>query len=80
MKAKITNLGQCSIDSLKIRIEIPLLKSYDKELERMIVSYNIKNVEAGNLDEIESLIKNKRNKYHLDGFSLYASIVENPTV
>jgi|TARA_R110000803_G_C11945229_1_gene317034 hypothetical protein len=80
MKSKINNLGQCSIDSLKIRIETTHLKSYNKELNKTIVSYDLKNIESGNLEEIEDLFKQKRNKYQLDGFSLYASIVENVTV
>ena len=77
MKTKIPNLGQCSIDSFRLRLEIPLLTSYNKELNKTLVTYDIKNVNAGNLDEIEDLHKQKRNRYQLDGFSLYASISEN---
>ena len=73
MKTKIPNLGQCSIDSLKLRLEIPLLTSYNKRLDKNLTTIDDDGV-------IEDEFKRKSKRYFLDGFSLYASISKNVPV
>ena len=75
MKTKIPNLGECSIDSFKLRIELPSLISYDKTLNENLIT-----LDAETCSTIEREFKRQSKKYFLDGFSIYASISEKVRV
>lgn len=66
---KVQNLGITSIDSLKLRIPISLLNSYDKALND---EHGKINVTTG---EISSNFKKEAKQYHCNGYSFYASII-----
>jgi hypothetical protein len=70
---KIPNLGVCSIDSFKLRIELSSLKAYDKSLLDTLTTTNPDG-------EIEQEFKRRSKQYHLDTYSFYASITENVRV
>ena len=72
MSTNIPNLGQCSIDSFKLRIELSNLISYDNTLNESLVT-----LDAETLSNIEREFKRQSKKYFCDGFSVYASISEN---
>tara|TARA_R110001592_G_scaffold242634_1_gene503290 strand:+ start:589 stop:1644 length:1056 start_codon:yes stop_codon:yes gene_type:complete len=65
---KINNLTKCSIDSLKLRIPLALLDSYDKDIVR---NNAIINIDTGN---IEKEFKETAKKYQFDTFKLTANI------
>lgn len=70
----VINLGVCSIDSFKLRIELSSLKSYDKDLLEPLKTIN-------SSGEIEKEWLRARKEYHLlDSYSFYASITENVRV
>tara|TARA_R110001592_G_scaffold341948_1_gene631395 strand:+ start:281 stop:1384 length:1104 start_codon:yes stop_codon:yes gene_type:complete len=69
METKIPNLGQCSIDSLKIRIPTSELKDWDKLLNESMIT-----VDAETKSIIDKEFKRYSQKFYLDNFSLYASI------
>ena len=66
----ISNLTQCSIDSLKIRIPLFLLDSYDNTISRNI----IETVE--DTGEIDNIYKKTRKEYELDCITLTANIFD----
>lgn len=71
MSSKIKNLGQCSIDSMKLRLELSSLKAFDQSLKDYLY---IVNESTG---DIEKEYKRQSKKYLCNGFSVYASIQEN---
>lgn len=75
MKTNIPNLGECSIDSFKLRIELSSLISYDKTLNENLIT-----LDAETCSTIEREFKRQSKKYFLDGFSIYASISEKVRV
>jgi hypothetical protein len=74
MKTKIPNLGECSIDSLKIRIELSELISYDPTITKTVVSFDKETGEQ--LKEFKECSK----RYFINDFSFYVSIVERVRV
>jgi len=70
---KIPNLGSCSIDSFKLRIELSSLKAYDKTLLDTLTTTNPDG-------EIEHEFKRRSKQYYSDSYSFYASITENVRV
>jgi len=75
MTSKIPNLGQCSIDSLKLRIELKDLYSFDSSLNENLVT-----LDEETLSVVEETFKRKSKYYQSGGFGFYASIVENVKV
>ena len=63
----VINLGVCSIDSFKLRIELSLLDTYDESLLDNLTVINPRG-------EIEDEYKRKAKQYKFDGYSFYASI------
>ena len=68
MNANITNLGVTSIDSLKLRIPISQLSSFDSALNAEFETTNI------TTSEIIKTFKQTSKKYYCEGYSFYASI------
>jgi len=71
MNTNIDNLGVCSIDSLKLRLEIPNLISFDKSL---LDHLTVGNASTG---EVEQEFKRRSKKYQCKEYSFYASYNEN---
>ena len=75
METNIPNLEQCSIDSLKLRIELKDLYSYDKSLNENLIT-----LDQETLSVVDENFKRKSKYYQSGGFGFYASIVENVKV
>ena len=75
METNIPNLGQCSIDSLKLRIELKDLYSFDQALNENLIT-----LDEETLSVVEETFKRKSKYYQSGGFGFYASIVENVKV
>ena len=58
METNIPNLGQCSIDSLKLRIELKDLYSYDKSLNENLIT-----LDQETLSVVEETFKRKSKYY-----------------
>ena len=71
MNTNIENLGLCSIDSLKLRLEIPHLTSFDKSLLDHLTVVN------SSTGEVEQEFKRRSKKYNCKEYSFYASYNEN---
>jgi len=71
--SNVINLGSCSIDSFKIRIELSHLKAFDKSLLDTLTTVNPNG-------EIEQEFKRRSKQYFEDTYSFYASITENVRV
>jgi len=64
----IDNLTKCSVDSLKIRIPLALLDSYDKSIVRVIQEVD------EDTGEVERIFKKTAKTYSFDTFKLTANI------
>jgi len=74
MSPKIDNLGVCSIDSLKLRFEVPDLNTFDKSILDHLVIFN------NTTGEVEDDYKRKSKKYQCKEYSFHASYSENVRV
>lgn len=72
MFSNIPNLGETSVDSCKLRLELSSLDSYDKTLNENLIT-----LDAETCSTIEREFKRQSKKYFCKGFSVYASISEN---
>ena len=73
--SKINNLTKCSVDSLKLRLQISVLDSYDKRMDDMIIQYNENTAEEQNRFKeraLNFLSPRLNNGFELN-YSLYAS-------
>jgi len=68
---KVQNPDKGTIDSLKLRIELPKLDYYDKDLLSNLLVIN------SDTSEIEKEFKRSSKQYHCKEYSFYASITEN---
>jgi hypothetical protein len=73
MIVKVQNLGKPSIDSLKLRIPISKLKSFDEALNDVYVTTN------QTTGEIEKEFKRKSKQYFCDEYSFYVSKIKVST-
>lgn len=73
--SNISNLTKCSVDSLKLRLQISVLDSYDKRMDDMIIQYNENTAEEQNRFKeraLNFLSPRLNNGFELN-YSLYAS-------